>query len=176
MIDMLNRKVDDNLTYLVMINKERKTFKPGEQVYFNYGDHPNRKLLLDYGFVYPDNNYDTFNFQMRLDSSIEDLSLPGMIDYTCEAKSCQPIYLKRHQINQALLAYLRSIYKQVYYQKDDEFRPKHNAMQNLFLMKDVPVAIPSDLYYEKFVVDKYLNLMIAIDNHLLQKTTLEQDE
>ena len=40
-------------------------------------------------------------------------------------------------------------------------------MQNLFLMKDVPVAIPSDLYYEKFVVDKYLNLMIAIDNHLL---------
>ena len=79
---MLNKKVDDSLSYLVLVNKERRNFEPGEQVYFNYGDHPNRKLLLDYGFVFPDNNYDTFEFKMRLDTSVEASPLSAMIDYT----------------------------------------------------------------------------------------------
>ena len=70
------------------------------------------------------------------------------------------------------MAYLRALYKQVYYEKD-EARTQRNAMQNVFLMTEVPIAVPSDLFYEKFIVDHYLNLLMAIDNHLLQKTTLD---
>ena len=48
-------------------------------------------------------------------------------------------------------------------------------MQNAFLMTEIPIAVPSDLHYEKFVFEQYLSLLRHIDNQLLQKTTLDQD-
>ena len=42
MIGMLNKQIDDTKTYFVKINKERRTIQPGEQIYNNYGNHPNK--------------------------------------------------------------------------------------------------------------------------------------
>lgn len=41
----------------------------GSQVYITYGSHPNHKLLLEYGFVLPDNPHDYIQIELPLDAA-----------------------------------------------------------------------------------------------------------
>jgi hypothetical protein len=54
-------------SYFCLINCERRTLEAGEQAYYCYGDRTNRFLLLNYGFCYPDNKYDSYEIHMRTD-------------------------------------------------------------------------------------------------------------
>ena len=72
---MLNKDIDNNQTFFVMLNKERRTIQPGEQVYNNYGNHPNKYLLLQYGFCFAENKHDSYEFYMKLDTPVEETAL-----------------------------------------------------------------------------------------------------
>ena len=65
-----------------MVNKERRTIEAGEQVFYNYGDHTNRYLLVQYGFCFPNNKYDTYELRMKIDLSIEQHELTELVDFT----------------------------------------------------------------------------------------------
>ncbi|KAH7476941.1 Actin-histidine N-methyltransferase [Phytophthora ramorum] len=41
-----------------------KSYEPGEQLFINYGNHGNLRLLRNYGFTLPDNPYDVVNLPM----------------------------------------------------------------------------------------------------------------
>ena len=76
--------LDNQETYISFINDIRgKTVKPGEQVFFCYGNRANRYLMNNYGFCYKDNECDMFEFNVRTDvdqknppSSVEQMIAP----------------------------------------------------------------------------------------------------
>lgn len=119
-------------TYFVMVNCERKTIKKGEQVFYCYGKRSNAFLLLNYGFCIPDNKYDSFSFRVKLGVQLQksDLHDYSQIvvtlkedDYACS----EEIRLKYDQLNDVLLGYLRTIFR-------DYFRNKH-GIEHLLLTK-----------------------------------------
>ena len=69
-------------TYFTFVNKNRLTINPGDQVFYCYGNRTNKFLLLNYGFCFPGNRYDSFEFPLRLDVGVEDLFAPELVDLT----------------------------------------------------------------------------------------------
>ena len=68
--------------------------------------------MLQYGFCYPDNIYDTFEFCIKLDVPFETTDLAKLIDLLNEYTNSQTILLKRDKLNTVLLAILRALLKQ----------------------------------------------------------------
>ena len=56
-----------NKSYLCMVNAMRKPYSPGEQVFNTYGVRSNQYLLCYYGFVFENNLYDSYAFNVRMD-------------------------------------------------------------------------------------------------------------
>ena len=48
-------------------------------------------------------------------------------------------------------------------------------MQNVFLMPNVPISVPSSLDYEKYVIEQYMAILQFLDAEFNKITTLEQD-
>ena len=71
--------VDD--TYFTFVNKTRRTIQPGEQVYYCYGNRSNKFLLLNYGFCFPDNNYESYELPMRVDLPFDSIKPEEMVDF-----------------------------------------------------------------------------------------------
>ena len=57
----------DQQTYMTLVNEMRKSMKKGQQAWNSYGDRTNAFLLINYGFCFPDNLYDSAKFCVRLD-------------------------------------------------------------------------------------------------------------
>ena len=74
-------------TYFCYVNKTRETIEAGDQIFFCYGGRKNIDLLLNYGFCFPGNRYDSYELQLRLDIPIkDDFFAPGFVDL--ESTSC----------------------------------------------------------------------------------------
>ena len=56
-------------TYFTFVNKNRKDYHPGDQVFYCYGNRSNKFLLINYGFVFPGNRYDSYEVPLRMDVS-----------------------------------------------------------------------------------------------------------
>jgi hypothetical protein len=60
--------------YFSYVNMSDKVLQPGDQVFYNYGNRTNRFLLLNYGFCFENNPFDSFEFQIDvMATSIETL-------------------------------------------------------------------------------------------------------
>ena len=66
--DWFDEKVHGDDTYFTYVNKNRKPIKAGEQIFYCYDFNSNQYLLLNYGFCFPDNNYDSLEVPLRLDA------------------------------------------------------------------------------------------------------------
>ena len=53
-------------TYFNLVNKDRRTVEAGEQIFYCYGNRTNKFLLLNYGFCFPGNKYDSFEVPLAL--------------------------------------------------------------------------------------------------------------
>lgn len=49
------------------VNHSRRTLQPGEQAYYHYGNRSNKFLLLNYGFCFAENKYNSYAFKLKLD-------------------------------------------------------------------------------------------------------------
>ena len=76
--------------------------------------------MMQYAFCYPNNRYDTLELGMRIDLAISQRNITELIDFKAGSLSVQKIFLKREQMNQTLIAYLRSLFKQKFYPKPDQ--------------------------------------------------------
>jgi hypothetical protein len=69
-------------SYFVMLSQERKPILKGQQAFNSYGDRSNRFLLVNYGFCFAGNRYDSFEFRMKLDVDLSDLFVPFLVDFS----------------------------------------------------------------------------------------------
>jgi len=105
----------DDESYFCFTNNDRRALQPGDQAFYCYGNRSNKFLLVNYGFCFPNNRYDSYEIGVRLDVDIRDPFVPNMIDFKGTAKICQRIRFKRDQLCEMLLFYLRSVLKQSFF-------------------------------------------------------------
>ena len=69
----------DKSTNFVLVNNNRATFEKGDQVYYCYGNRSNRYLLVNYGFCFQDNRYESYEVNLKLDVDTSDPFIPEMV-------------------------------------------------------------------------------------------------
>lgn len=132
-------------TYFTFVNKNRKTFETGDQVFYCYGNRTNKFLLINYGFCFPGNKYDSYEVAVRIRSDFDKDPNPSeIIDLNWESNSMQPIRLKKNQINEVLLGYLRATCKTSFFQS------MGMTGKNVFMTR------PVNLFYEMYIFNLYL--------------------
>ena len=119
--------------------------------------------MLQYGFCFADNMYDSYEFYIKLDASSE-VPVSELIDFTCQSRDCQKILLKPDQINAVLAAYIRSRNKQKFF----EVKGSMNVMQNIFFMPDVLLSRPTNIEFEKLVFQEYMEILQIINTNFMK--------
>lgn len=168
--DWFDPELHTEKTYFNFVNKNRKTFEIDDQVFYCYGNRTNKFLLLNYGFCFPGNKYDSFEFPLRLDVPITaTLCVSDIVDLEWQSRSIQAVRLKRDQICEVMLAFLRSACKKSFFNinaaKPDEKQPQPRIL----------LTRPTNLYFEKYVFTFYLNILRFVQDQLDRVATLEED-
>ena len=136
-----------------------------------YGRRTSDYLLVNYGFCFPDNLYDSYVFHLKLDvntetdgnisvSSFVVSPVPTDIEAT---KTLQEVRLKRKQLNFVLISYLRSTYKNQYFRE-------LSAPSQIFITK------PAHLGLELFCLKKYSDVLQMLFDRLEKQSTVSVDE
>jgi len=85
--DWFEPEVHTDETYFSFVNKNRKTFMPGDQIFYCYGNRTNKFLLLNYGFCFPGNKYDSYEFPLRLDVPVGEVFVPEIVDLDWKSRA-----------------------------------------------------------------------------------------
>ena len=117
---------------------------PGDQAFYCYGDRSKKFLLLNYGFCFADNRYDSYHFWVKIDINLNDLFVPFMINFQDTEDYSQEIRIKTHQLNGLLFSYLRIICK-----------TKFIKSLQAFEAEDILLTKPVSLHYEIFCLTYY---------------------
>ena len=64
--DWYNSEKHDRESYFCFVNLRRRQLQPGEQAFYCYGNRSNKYLLLNYGFCFPGNRYDSFSVWVNM--------------------------------------------------------------------------------------------------------------
>lgn len=150
-----------NTTYFNMVNKTRRTVEAGDQLFYCYGNRSNKFLLINYGFCFPNNLYDSFEFHLRLDVPIVDKFVPELIDLECKMKKIQKIRLKRDQICEVLLSFLRSFCKKSFLVLQIKKDAKAGNLKSDYTRR-VLITRPTILAFEQYVMTFYLQICTYI--------------
>jgi hypothetical protein len=62
-------------TYFCLTNMHRKVLKKGDQAFNCYGNRSNRFLLMDYGFAFHDNRYDSVELFLNMTADNKTLEI-----------------------------------------------------------------------------------------------------
>jgi hypothetical protein len=76
----------DSETFFTLVNETRRTMKKGEQAWNCYGNRTNLYLLVNYGFCFQNNLYDSLSLNFRLDIDLKGASVPSVKDMIPSAK------------------------------------------------------------------------------------------
>ncbi len=145
-------------TYFNFVNKNRKTIMPGEQVFYCYGNRTNKFLILNYGFCFPGNSYDSYEIPLRLDVPLtNEIFVPEIVDLAWKNRIGQAVRLKKDQICDVMLAFLRSCCK-------NPFFAEQKARNLEVSKKRILLTRPTNLYYERFVFVYYLQILNFIQD------------
>ena len=67
--------------------------------------------MINYSFCFPNNVCNSYSVNMRTDLDVTDLFIPDMVDLTFEKEHAEEVRLKVDEINEVLVAYLRTACK-----------------------------------------------------------------
>ena len=84
----------DKDTYFCLTNMHRQTLKKGEQAYNCYGNRSNRYLLMDYGFAFADNKYNSVELYMNMSEEYKKMEVHDCIDFMPMKRAYQIVRLK----------------------------------------------------------------------------------
>lgn len=90
-----------------MVNTNRRTLQKGEQAFYCYGHRSNKYLLVNYGFCFQDNGYDSFEFNLVPNPPLFKLGEIVFLSAPKKGRNLQQVRLKKDQINEMLLFYIR---------------------------------------------------------------------
>ena len=77
-MDWYSQEQHEGDSYACFININREPMLPGSQAHFCYGKRPNKNLLVNYGFCFRDNKYDSYHINLR--ANLEDeLTVENMV-------------------------------------------------------------------------------------------------
>lgn len=155
-------ELHDDEMYIVFCNLQRRTLQPGEQAYYCYGNRSNKFLLMHYGFCFLGNRYDSFAIKMRMDIDLKDPFVPFMVDFRNEHFT-QEVRLKNDQINELLLSYFRSVLKASFFMKQ----------KTQVDTKRILLTLPVNLYYERYCLQYYEQILDFLKANLEKHITLE---
>lgn len=144
-IDTLSPEEEAESTYFTFINQTREVMRAGTQAWNCYGNRTNQFLLVNYGFCFKDNLYDSFKLRPRLDllfSKKKQFTVAEILQPAKDLRAVQEIRLKKHCFSDLLMAYMRSSLKEDFYRNNDS--------------RSIPAAEISDLDFEKHCLDYYL--------------------
>ena len=100
-------------------------------------------MLVNYGFCFPGNRYETFSFNVRTDvKGTKNLTVKQVLKKTDDIKQCQTIQFKQDLIIDMLMIYLRHTLKTSFY--------LNNAK------KTVPITQLTDIAFERYCLEFYL--------------------
>ena len=155
---------EENDTWFVLVNNDRKTIQEGDQACYCYGNRSNNYLMSSYGFCFPDNRFDSYTFKIltnlednpmfydRQDSKqnyILALIAPNLDN---RAKNGELIVkLKRDQLNTMLIAFLKHVLRHDFTRKEKE---------------------KNEYGFEKYVFTKYYEVLEYLLSLEEQKSTL----
>ena len=150
----------------MLVNNNRMTFEKGDQVYYCYGNRSNRYLLINYGFCFADNRYESVEISLKLDVDTTDPFIPEMcyLGSSFQDDTLLKCRLKKDQLNENVLAYFRATLNQNFF--------KTEAVHAL-TGRDVTLTRPKNLYYERFVFKFYQALIEFLTSVESNKTSLE---
>lgn len=158
-------------TYFVFVNNERQAIQKGQQVYYCYGSRSNRFLLLNYGFCFPGNRYDSYEIHVKMNADVTKPSAKEILDFAPNEDSeslLEMFRFKRDILNEKFMAYLRCVLKYAYF-GDSKDESTQEAMKSILLTR------PAKIFYEKYVFEQKLQVLNYILTRLEFKSTLEQD-
>jgi len=68
---------------------QRRTLTPGEQKqYYCDGGRSNKYLLINYGFCFPNNRYDSYVFKLKLFGDDDWQKIQSLIDFSNDELYC----------------------------------------------------------------------------------------
>ena len=105
-------------TYFCLTNMNRASLKKGEQAYNCYGNRTNRYLLIDYGFAFPDNSYDSVELYLNMSNEYKKLEIHDFVDFAPTKHANQVVRLKTDQICDMLVCYLWSCCRYRFFAKN----------------------------------------------------------
>ena len=162
--DWYKSELHDDELYITLCNLQRRTLMPGEQAYYCYGNRTNKFLLMHYGFCFLGNRYDSYAIKMRMDIDLKDPFVPFMVDFRGE-HFAQEVRLKNEQLNELLMSYFRSVLKASFFTK----QKKQTDLKRILL------TLPVNLFYERYCIQYYEQILDFLKANLEKHVSLEQD-
>ena len=144
--------------------------KAGSQAWISYGKRTNAFLLVNYGFCFKDNLYDSVKCYLSLDLDCADgnrfAEVAEMVleDGMASKVAVQEIRFKRYGFNQTLMAYIRLAFR----------RPWSSEMA-LDPGQNLPISRISNLLFEVKCLERYEEIVLHMINKLEAKKPLEGD-
>ena len=111
-------KTDGSQTFFTYVNETRSVLKKGTQALNSYGNRSNAHLIVNYGFTFENNVYDSFEFFVNLKRNQGALSVEEMIARQDQTHYIQQIKLKKDQFSQILMCYIRDAMKDSWLEED----------------------------------------------------------
>lgn len=130
-------------TYFSLTNMCRRTLKKGEQAFNCYGNRTNRYLMIDYGFCFQNNKYDSVEIYLNMANEYKKMEVHDFVDFVPIKGPCQVARLKSDQLCDTVLHYLRSASR-------DKFFVKNKTLVDM-QPQQLIMTQPRDLFYEMFI-------------------------
>ena len=117
---------------VVLVNENRRTILPGEQVFLNYRYRSNEALLLYFAFCIASNPYNSLVVNLRLDPLFADdepaleEAMTSIVDPLNSESDQQAIRLKKDQVCPVMLAFCRLLLAKGT-QSSSLFKPKQTG-------------------------------------------------
>lgn len=92
--------INDKDQYFMLTTMQKVAFKKNHQVFHCYGRRNNQCLLANYGFVIPNNRYNSYMIKVNIDF--------GWKDKEKDMKVQKRIRLKEATLNDQLFGYIRA--------------------------------------------------------------------
>lgn len=153
-------------TYLTFINEMREPMPKGSQAWYCYGNRTNSYLLINYGFCFPDNLYNSYKIQVRMKVKYrEEIMVKELLTYSDEGPDINQIRLKIDQLNMPLVAYLRQIKKEYFF-----------GTENQQKINEVQYSKVTDLAFELSCLKTYSMIIRHLIENSEAKSSYEGDK